>query len=64
MAKGKNTVMASHGRAPWYTPDGKSIDAYVIGIGQLFQLLSISADGQLEEAPAARQASQGPSSPP
>lgn len=25
-------VMASHGRAPWYTPDGKNIKAYVIGI--------------------------------
>jgi hypothetical protein len=30
--KGKNVVMTSHGRAPWYTPDGKSIEAYVIGI--------------------------------
>lgn len=24
--------MASHGRAPWYGPDGKVIEAYVIGI--------------------------------
>ena len=24
--------MASHGRAPWYTPDGKPVPAYVIGI--------------------------------
>lgn len=30
--RGKNVVMASHGRAPWYTPDGKVMDAYVIGI--------------------------------
>ena len=30
--KGKNVVMTSHGRAPWYTPDGKPIEAYVIGI--------------------------------
>ncbi|EIW68410.1 hypothetical protein TREMEDRAFT_32135 [Tremella mesenterica DSM 1558] len=28
----KNVVMASHGRAPWYGPDGKNIEAYVIGI--------------------------------
>lgn len=27
-----NVVMASHGRGPWYTPDGKNIPAYVIGI--------------------------------
>lgn len=25
-------VMASHGRAPWYGPDGKNVEAYVIGI--------------------------------
>ena len=24
--------MASHGRAPWYTPDGRPVPAYVIGI--------------------------------
>lgn len=30
--RGKNVVMASHGRAPWYTPDGTVINAYVIGI--------------------------------
>lgn len=30
--KAKNVVMASHGRAPWYGPDGKPIEAYVIGI--------------------------------
>jgi len=30
--KGKNVVLTSHGRAPWYTPDGKPIEAYVIGI--------------------------------
>jgi hypothetical protein len=30
--KRKNVVMASHGRAPWYGPDGKTIEAYVIGI--------------------------------
>ncbi len=30
--KNKNVVMASHGRAPWYGPDGKVIEAYVIGI--------------------------------
>jgi Ni2+-binding GTPase involved in maturation of urease and hydrogenase len=30
--RGKNTVMASHGRAPWYTPDGRPVPAYVIGI--------------------------------
>ena len=28
----KNVVMASHGRAPWYGPDGKNIEAYVVGI--------------------------------
>lgn len=28
----KNVVMASHGRAPWYGPDGKNVEAYVIGI--------------------------------
>ena len=31
-ASSKNVVMASHGRAPWYTPDGRNIPAYVIGI--------------------------------
>jgi hypothetical protein len=31
-AKKKNVVMASHGRAPWYGPDGKNVEAYVIGI--------------------------------
>ncbi|TXT09214.1 hypothetical protein VHUM_02688 [Vanrija humicola] len=31
-ARAKNVVMASHGRAPWYTPDGKNVDAYVVGI--------------------------------
>ncbi|BEI84761.1 hypothetical protein CcaverHIS002_0501620 [Cutaneotrichosporon cavernicola] len=30
--RGKNVVMASRGRAPWYTPDGQSVPAYVIGI--------------------------------
>jgi hypothetical protein len=30
--RGKNVVMASHGRAPWYGPDGKNVEAYVIGI--------------------------------
>jgi len=30
--KKKNVVMASHGRAPWYGPDGKNVEAYVIGI--------------------------------
>ncbi|KLT40937.1 uridine kinase [Cutaneotrichosporon oleaginosum] len=30
--RGKNVVMASRGRAPWYTPDGKAVPAYVIGI--------------------------------
>lgn len=30
--KAKNVVMASHGRAPWYGPDGKGVEAYVIGI--------------------------------
>jgi uridine kinase len=30
--KRKNVVMASHGRAPWYGPDGKNVEAYVIGI--------------------------------
>lgn len=25
-------VMASHGRAPWYGPDGRNVEAYVIGI--------------------------------
>jgi hypothetical protein len=29
---GKNVVMASHGRAPWYGPDGHNVPAYVIGI--------------------------------
>ncbi|GMK55938.1 hypothetical protein CspeluHIS016_0209940 [Cutaneotrichosporon spelunceum] len=29
---GKNVVMASRGRAPWYTPDGQPVPAYVIGI--------------------------------
>ncbi|WVR09380.1 uridine kinase [Kwoniella sp. DSM 27419] len=28
----KNMVMASYGRAPWYGPDGKNVEAYVIGI--------------------------------
>lgn len=28
----KNVVMASHGRGPWYTPDGKNVAAYVVGI--------------------------------
>ncbi|WVF67596.1 uridine kinase [Kwoniella sp. CBS 6097] len=28
----KNMVMASHGRAPWYSPDGKNVEAYVVGI--------------------------------
>lgn len=28
----KNVVVAAHGRAPWYGPDGKNIEAYVIGI--------------------------------
>ncbi|WWD19289.1 uridine kinase [Kwoniella shandongensis] len=28
----KNEVMVSHGRAPWYGPDGKNIEAYVVGI--------------------------------
>ncbi|KAL7422385.1 Uridine kinase [Cryptotrichosporon argae] len=32
MAGAKNTVVASHGRAPWYGPDGRNVDAYVIGI--------------------------------
>ncbi|ORX38266.1 uridine kinase family-domain-containing protein [Kockovaella imperatae] len=31
-AKGKNVVMTSHGRLPWYSPEGKNIEAYVIGI--------------------------------
>ncbi|ORY29672.1 uridine kinase family-domain-containing protein [Naematelia encephala] len=31
-SKAKNVVMASHGRAPWYGPDGKNVEAYVIGI--------------------------------
>ena len=31
-SKDKNVVMASHGRAPWYGPDGKNVEAYVIGI--------------------------------
>ncbi|RSH85620.1 Uridine kinase [Saitozyma podzolica] len=30
--RSKNVVMASHGRAPWYGPDGKTVEAYVIGI--------------------------------
>nr|XP_018261748.1 uridine kinase [Kwoniella dejecticola CBS 10117]OBR83906.1 uridine kinase [Kwoniella dejecticola CBS 10117] len=30
--KSKNMVMASHGRAPWYGPDGKNVETYVIGI--------------------------------
>ncbi|WWD02096.1 uridine kinase [Kwoniella europaea PYCC6329] len=30
--RSKNMVMASHGRAPWYGPDGKNVEAYVIGI--------------------------------
>ena len=30
--RNKNVVMASHGRAPWYGPDGKVIEAYVIGV--------------------------------
>jgi hypothetical protein len=30
--RGTNMVMASHGRSPWYDPDGKNVDAYVIGI--------------------------------
>lgn len=30
--RGKNVVMASRGRAPWYTPDGNVVPAYVIGI--------------------------------
>ncbi|WVN86166.1 uridine kinase [Cryptococcus depauperatus CBS 7841] len=28
----KNQVLISHGRAPWYGPDGKNVEAYVIGI--------------------------------
>lgn len=32
VSTGKNVVMASRGRAPWYTPDGKVVPAYVIGI--------------------------------
>lgn len=28
----KNVVVAAHGRAPWYGPDGKNVEAYVIGI--------------------------------
>jgi uridine kinase len=32
VSRAKNVVMASHGRAPWYTPDGRGMDAYVIGI--------------------------------
>ncbi|WWC90457.1 uridine kinase [Kwoniella dendrophila CBS 6074] len=31
-SRSKNMVMASHGRAPWYGPDGKNVEAYVIGI--------------------------------
>lgn len=31
-SRGTNIVMASHGRSPWYDPDGKNVDAYVIGI--------------------------------
>jgi uridine kinase len=30
--KAKNTVMTSHGRAPWYDPLGEVIPSYVIGI--------------------------------
>ncbi|WRT68654.1 uridine kinase [Kwoniella shivajii] len=30
--RSKNMVMASHGRAPWYGPDGKNVEAYVVGI--------------------------------
>lgn len=32
VSTGKNVVMASRGRAPWYTPDGQVVPAYVIGI--------------------------------
>lgn len=32
VSTGKNVLMASRGRAPWYTPDGKVVPAYVIGI--------------------------------
>nr|XP_019044985.1 uridine kinase [Kwoniella bestiolae CBS 10118]OCF23915.1 uridine kinase [Kwoniella bestiolae CBS 10118] len=31
-SRSKNMVMASHGRAPWYGPDGKNVEAYVVGI--------------------------------
>lgn len=28
----KNQVLISHGRAPWYGPDGRNVEAYVVGI--------------------------------
>lgn len=44
--RSKNVVMASHGRAPWYGPDGKTVEAYVIGIA------GGSASGKVSEARA------------
>ena len=43
--KGKNVVMTSHGRAPWYGPDGKNVEAYVIGIA------GGSASGKVRHVP-------------
>lgn len=61
--RSKNVVMASHGRAPWYTPDGKNVEAYVIGIaggsasGKASQLLAVKYHGTDE----GRLLSPGPS---
>jgi hypothetical protein len=32
VVRAKNVVLASQGRGPWYTPDGKGVEAYVIGV--------------------------------
>ncbi len=54
--KKKNVVMASHGRAPWYGPDGKVIEAYVIGIagGSASGKVSVLSDPKILLDPAFR----------
>jgi hypothetical protein len=50
LSERKNTILNSHGRAPWYGQDGKRItDAFVIGVaGELCYFVYVDCGSRLQ----------------